>query len=192
MCFYLWRLLLWCASPFFLHFIIVLSFREHHLLLSIVHAFFFLSLSTKVVPQVVCVCVCAVEIIMITMIIWLIFPQGSEKVELMLQKGLMYTPQGTCEAPLHNRTSYVITGNVVANKPTITLCNFASPMRSLTPKMKKGFRLLYQSGCDCPVSNSRSNSGYCCCYWFCSTLSCVSCCSNGNSRIIFVVVVILR
>lgn len=79
--------------------------------------------------------------------------QGSEKVELILQKGLLYTPPSTCQAHLKIRTSHIITGYVVASKPWVSLCNFASPMRSLTPKMKKGFRLLYQSGCDCPVSS---------------------------------------
>lgn len=77
--------------------------------------------------------------------------KGSEKVELSLQKGLIYTDSGTCAAHLKTRTSHIITGNIVANKPRVNLCNFAAPMRSLTPKMKKGFRLLYKLGCDCPI-----------------------------------------
>ncbi|KAG7171007.1 Metalloproteinase inhibitor 3-like [Homarus americanus] len=77
--------------------------------------------------------------------------KGSEKVELILQKGLIYTVPSSCEAKLKTRTSHIITGNVSAGKPWLTLCNFAAPMRSLTPKMKKGFRLLYQSGCDCSI-----------------------------------------
>ena len=72
----------------------------------------------------------------------------------MLQKGLLYTTPGTCQAGLLPRTSYVITGKVASAKPWVTLCSFASPIRNLTPKMKKGFRLLYQSGCDCQVSGS--------------------------------------
>lgn len=77
--------------------------------------------------------------------------KGSEKVELMLQKGLLYNTPYTCEAGLLPRTSYVISGNVASAKPWVSLCNFASPVRNLTPKMKKGFKLLYQSGCDCPI-----------------------------------------
>lgn len=77
--------------------------------------------------------------------------KGSEKVELMLQKGLLYALPGTCEAGLLPRTSYVISGYVAGSKPWVSLCNFASPVRNLTPKMKKGFRLLYQSGCDCQI-----------------------------------------
>nr|XP_053636712.1 metalloproteinase inhibitor 3-like [Cherax quadricarinatus] len=79
--------------------------------------------------------------------------KASEKVEMILQKGLIYTPSSPsmCEAELKTRTSHVLTGSVHDGKPWIDLCNFAAPIRSLTPKMKKGFRLLYQSGCDCPI-----------------------------------------
>lgn len=77
--------------------------------------------------------------------------KASEKVQLILQKGLIYTIPGTCESELESRTSYVITGNVEASKPWTNICHFVKPWKSLSPKMKKGFRLLYQSGCDCPI-----------------------------------------
>lgn len=77
--------------------------------------------------------------------------KGSEKVEVILQKGLIYTPPSTCMAKLKARTVHVITGTVAGGKPWVDLCDYAAPIRSLTPKMKKGFRLLYQSGCDCPI-----------------------------------------
>lgn len=89
--------------------------------------------------------------IIVKIFIFPVFAQASEKVQLILQKGLIYTIPGTCESELESRTSYVITGNVEASKPWTNICHFVKPWKSLSPKMKKGFRLLYQSGCDCPV-----------------------------------------
>lgn len=77
--------------------------------------------------------------------------KASEKVELILQKGLIYTIPGTCEMKLETRTSQVITGNVEGGKPWTNLCHFAKPWRGLSSKMKKGFRLLYERGCNCPI-----------------------------------------
>ena len=82
----------------------------------------------------------------------LTFSQASDKVQLILTKGLIYTIPGTCAVTLQPRSTYVITGNVEAGKPWTNLCHFTKPWSSLSPKMKKGFRLLYQSGCDCPVN----------------------------------------
>ncbi|XP_050700369.1 metalloproteinase inhibitor 3-like [Eriocheir sinensis] len=87
--------------------------------------------------------------------------KGSEKVEAVLQKGLLYNIDGTCSAGLLNRTSYVISGFVASGKPMVSLCNFASPVRNLTPKMKKGLKLLYQSGCDCPIMSCHHYSERC-------------------------------
>ena len=69
----------------------------------------------------------------------------------MLAKGLVYSLPGTCLLALQPRTTYVLTGHVEAAKPWTNLCHFAQPLRSLQPKMRKGFRMLYHSGCDCPV-----------------------------------------
>ncbi|XP_064112394.1 metalloproteinase inhibitor 2-like [Macrobrachium nipponense] len=77
--------------------------------------------------------------------------KASEKVELILQKGLIYSIPGTCEMKLESRTSQVITGNVEGGKPWTNLCHYAKPWRTLSSKMKKGFRLLYERGCDCPI-----------------------------------------
>ncbi|CAL4061645.1 unnamed protein product, partial [Meganyctiphanes norvegica] len=85
------------------------------------------------------------------------FLKASDKVQLILTKGLIYTIPGTCAVSLQPRSTYVITGNVEAGKPWTNLCHFTKPWATLSPKMKKGFRLLYQSGCDCPIMS--------CHYW---------------------------
>ncbi|KAL7634221.1 UNVERIFIED_CONTAM: hypothetical protein RMT77_015551 [Armadillidium vulgare] len=75
----------------------------------------------------------------------------SEKAQLALSKKVIYTIPGQCEVRLERKTSYVIAGDVEGGKPWISACSFAQPWRNLAPKMKKGIKLLYQTGCDCPI-----------------------------------------
>ncbi|MPC24638.1 hypothetical protein E2C01_017725 [Portunus trituberculatus] len=58
---------------------------------------------------------------------------------------------GTERAPDRESGRAKSNGHVAGSKPWVSLCDFASPIRNLTPKMKKGFKLLYQNGCDCQV-----------------------------------------
>ena len=82
--------------------------------------------------------------------------QASPKARDVLGKGLIYSLPGTCLLALQPRTTYVLTGHVEASKPWTNLCHYAQPLRSLAPKMRKGFRMLYRSGCDCPVRQMAS------------------------------------
>jgi hypothetical protein len=62
---------------------------------------------------------------------------------------------------MHNLACVIfvcIAGEIQAGKPWTSACHFAAPWTSLAPKMKKGFRLLYNTSCDCPVYCSASNT----------------------------------
>ena len=80
------------------------------------------------------------------------------KVKHSLAKKLIYTTPGQCELKLQPKKTYVLAGEIEGGRAWISSCNFAQPWAELAPKMKKGIKLLYKSGCDCPVRFSVKRS----------------------------------
>lgn len=100
--------------------------------------------------------------------------KSTPKATAALSKRLIYTIPGTCSPNVTSRSMHVITGDIQAGKPWTSACHFAAPWSSLASKMKKGFRLLYQTGCDCPILSchwweSRCPSAAFFCSWRTST-----------------------
>lgn len=53
---------------------------------------------------------------------------------------------------------YLLTGNIRGGKPWINLCNWSQDWDRMTAIQRKGFRRLYQRGCDCKVRHSNALS----------------------------------
>ncbi len=70
-----------------------------------------------------------------------------------LSYGRILTPShdASCGIRLKPGRRYLLTGNIRSGKPWINLCNFVHDWDRMTPIQRKGFRRLYQRGCDCKV-----------------------------------------
>lgn len=70
-----------------------------------------------------------------------------------LSYGRILTPShdASCGIRLKPGKRYLLTGNIRSGKPWINLCNFVHDWDRMTPIQRKGFRRLYQRGCDCKV-----------------------------------------
>uniref|UniRef100_T1JKL0 NTR domain-containing protein n=1 Tax=Strigamia maritima TaxID=126957 RepID=T1JKL0_STRMM len=75
----------------------------------------------------------------------------SKKSKLALKRGQMWSAKddGLCGVDLRPNVKYLVTGRVDAGKAFISSCNYYQEWSKLTTKQKKGFRLLYQQGCEC-------------------------------------------
>jgi hypothetical protein len=73
-----------------------------------------------------------------------------------LSYGRILTPShdASCGIRLKPGRRYLLTGNIRSGKPWINLCNFVHDWDRMTPIQRKGFRRLYQRGCDCKVTIS--------------------------------------
>ena len=72
-----------------------------------------------------------------------------------LSYGRILTPShdASCGIRLKPGRRYLLTGNIRSGKPWINLCNFVHDWDRMTPIQRKGFRRLYQRGCDCKVKS---------------------------------------
>lgn len=79
--------------------------------------------------------------------------KATPKAEVALKSGRLLTPSqdSLCGVQLQPRETYVITGRVVHLEAHVHLCGFVSRWRDVTPRQRKGFRLLYKQGCTCKV-----------------------------------------
>lgn len=46
----------------------------------------------------------------------------------------------------------IFLGRIVSLQAQISLCSYIHPWRNVTPRQRKGFRMLYKQGCPCRVS----------------------------------------
>lgn len=78
----------------------------------------------------------------------------SEKAKVALKSGRIITALdgGMCGVRLDVGKVYLITGRVSGLQAHVSLCGFVKPLRDITPRQRKGFRLIYGRGCDCKVS----------------------------------------
>lgn len=83
--------------------------------------------------------------------------KATAKAEVALKSGRLLTPsQGSlCGVTLQPRETYVITGRVHHLEAHVSLCDFVSRWRDVTPRQRKGFRLLFKQGCTCKVNMMR-------------------------------------
>ncbi|CAG9785037.1 unnamed protein product [Diatraea saccharalis] len=83
--------------------------------------------------------------------------KASPKAEVALKSGRLLTPsaESLCGVTLKPRETYVITGRVVQLQAHIHLCEYIKKWREVTPRQRKGFRLLYKQGCTCKVHQTR-------------------------------------
>lgn len=75
------------------------------------------------------------------------------KGRVALSYGRILTPAhaSTCGIRLKPGRRYLLTGNIRGGKPWINLCNWSQDWDRMTAIQRKGFRRLYQRGCDCKV-----------------------------------------
>ncbi|CAH0627082.1 unnamed protein product [Chrysodeixis includens] len=83
--------------------------------------------------------------------------KATPKAKVALQSGRLLSPsqESLCGVSLQPRETYVITGRVVHLEAHVHLCGFISKWRDVTPRQRKGFRLLYKQGCTCKVHMNR-------------------------------------
>ncbi|CAB3221480.1 unnamed protein product [Arctia plantaginis] len=83
--------------------------------------------------------------------------KATPKAEVALKSGRLLTPsqESLCGVKLQPRETYVITGRVVHLEAHVHLCGYISRWRDVTPRQRKGFRLLYKQGCTCKVHTTR-------------------------------------
>lgn len=79
--------------------------------------------------------------------------KATPKAALALKSGRLLTPSedSLCGVSLQPRETYVITGHVDHLEAHIHLCGYTAKWRDVTPRQRKGFRLLYKQGCTCKV-----------------------------------------
>ncbi|XP_068630534.1 tissue inhibitor of metalloproteinase [Battus philenor] len=79
------------------------------------------------------------------------------KAAKVLESGRLVTPsmESLCNVNLEPRETYVITGQIVYSQAFIHSCGYINKWRDVTPRQRKGFRLLYKQGCDCKVRVTR-------------------------------------
>lgn len=83
--------------------------------------------------------------------------KATQKAALALKSGRLLTPSydSMCGVSLQPRETYVITGHVVHLEAHVHLCGYVAKWRDVTPRQRKGFRLLYKQGCTCKVHVTR-------------------------------------
>ncbi|KAG6446463.1 tissue inhibitor of metalloproteinase [Manduca sexta] len=83
--------------------------------------------------------------------------KATPKAALALKSGRLLTPSqdSLCGVSLQPRETYVITGHVSRLEAHIHLCDYIAKWREVTPRQRKGFRLLYKQGCTCKVHMTR-------------------------------------
>lgn len=77
----------------------------------------------------------------------------SHNAEHALKDGLLYTASsdGMCGVNLQRGSTYVVSGVVIEGKPRINLCGLATLWSQVTPRQRKGFRMLYHHNCVCNI-----------------------------------------
>lgn len=85
----------------------------------------------------------------------------TDKASLALKSKVVWSAQddATCGVKLQDNMKYLITGRTHNNKASISLCSYHQQWNLLTPKQRKGFRLLYKQGCECKVQVSYCRDG---------------------------------
>lgn len=83
--------------------------------------------------------------------------KATDKAVAALRSGRLFTPphESLCGVSLQPRETYVITGQVLHLEAHIYLCGYIAKWREVTPRQRKGFRLLYKQGCTCKVHETR-------------------------------------
>ncbi|CAG5040235.1 unnamed protein product [Parnassius apollo] len=83
--------------------------------------------------------------------------KATPKAAVALKSGRILTPpqESLCGVSLQPRETYVITGQVMHLQAHIHLCGYINKWRDVTPRQRKGFRLLYKQGCTCKVHVTR-------------------------------------
>ncbi|XP_045765181.1 tissue inhibitor of metalloproteinase isoform X1 [Maniola jurtina] len=86
--------------------------------------------------------------------------KATPKAAVALKAGRLLTPSldSLCGVTLQPRETYVITGRVVQLQAHIQLCGYVNKWREVTPRQRKGFRLLYKQGCTCKVHMNRRST----------------------------------
>lgn len=79
----------------------------------------------------------------------------SPKAKVALESGRLLTAaeDSMCGVQLKLHQTYLITGSIHNLQAHVNLCNFFQPWKQITPRQRKGFRLLYQRGCSCKIQN---------------------------------------
>lgn len=79
--------------------------------------------------------------------------KATPKASLALRSNRLITPalDSVCRVNLQPRETYVITGQIAHLEAHIHLCSYIRKWREVTPRQRKGFRLLYKQGCTCKV-----------------------------------------
>ncbi|CAG9115359.1 hypothetical protein JYU34_016479 [Plutella xylostella] len=83
--------------------------------------------------------------------------KSSPKAAVALKSSRILTPSqdSFCGVTLRPRETYVITGTVHQLQAHVNLCGLVSKWRDVTPRQRKGFRMLYKQGCTCKVHMTR-------------------------------------
>ncbi|XP_050669530.1 tissue inhibitor of metalloproteinase [Leptidea sinapis] len=86
--------------------------------------------------------------------------KATPKATLALKSGRILTPsqESLCGITLQPRETYVITGRVMHLQAHVHLCGYINKWREVTPRQRKGFRLLYKQGCTCKVHMNRRST----------------------------------
>ena len=81
----------------------------------------------------------------------------TDKGRVALSYGRILTPShdASCGIRLKPGRRYLLTGNIRGGKPWINLCNWNHDWDKMTAIQRKGFRRLYQRGCDCKVKKKK-------------------------------------
>ncbi|KAJ0179861.1 hypothetical protein K1T71_004452 [Dendrolimus kikuchii] len=79
--------------------------------------------------------------------------KATPKAAVALRSNRLLTPayDSMCGVNLLPRETYVITGQVQHLEAHISFCGYVRKWREVTPRQRKGFRLLYKQGCTCKV-----------------------------------------
>ncbi|KAJ2947029.1 hypothetical protein O0L34_g16374 [Tuta absoluta] len=83
--------------------------------------------------------------------------KATPKAAVALKSGRILTPSqdSLCGVNLRPRETYVITGSVLHLQAHMGLCGYVNKWREVTPRQRKGFRMLYKQGCTCKVHMTR-------------------------------------
>ncbi|XP_053603069.1 tissue inhibitor of metalloproteinase isoform X2 [Plodia interpunctella] len=85
------------------------------------------------------------------------FFKATPKARLALRSGRLLTAsqESMCGLELQPRETYLITGNIRQLQAHVDLCGYTRRWRDVTPRQRKGFRMLYKNGCACKVHMNR-------------------------------------
>ncbi|XP_077290644.1 tissue inhibitor of metalloproteases [Arctopsyche grandis] len=86
----------------------------------------------------------------------------SEKAKVALKAGMVRSAvhESVCGVELDRNQTYLLTGRIVSLQAQISLCGYVKPWKSVTPRQRKGFRMLYKQGCPCRIQQCM-NPTYC-------------------------------